>query len=729
MRFSHSNKQRLVCLFLDWKRIFMFFLIIFVFLESTSAEFDPSLATTVPMFAFRSMDVQNNTAVSAILIEPTVQPSTGSNTNSNNENATTGCNVCEGNQINPNNSLLDGTTCSDWLTNNTDTPINNTDLCLLTRLEGAAFCECPVPYQGNITCNICNGAEAMSADDNGDAVPPKNYDLPIPDYPKLTCAALLQLPAVDHSQTCDLLYQKYAKYCGCPNPPKQNPCDFCESGAVPADKPFPFPFALTGEASLDLSCRGIGNYLSVQTGTACAEARKEMLSAGGGIDLESYCECSGPEAPKPCGAFCPGGGGIPNITLDFVPSEQGQVEGGGLTCQELEIAVNYWAADNSSTCTMLKYFDGSCCVPGGGAVNATMPPLGAGTVWGVLSNASIFVGSVKLFRNGLKMFNIDEVLMDPDMQFTVFAPSDEAIAGNALVQFYQTNIVTWSGHLTTLLEHHIVVGSVFLSSNLTADLAVQSLAGDNIDFGNVLAGGGARDLVAVNGVVQEIMQILAPVWLQESIINVISGNVTGTMENTATGVPSDMPMDQNTEIPGGDATTVPGMGASTIGPSIPGDPLMNTSLGESTNMPSSSATNVATGNLSRRRRLQDMAGNEFNTLIALLSSAGLASGSILTNLTDSGATLVAPRDVAFENVSSGEGSSLIPYHVGDSNVYVDRLDNGGFVVVDTLHTSGTQLLVSKDDNGNVRYNNALVRGQMLAQNGYVPVNLFDLLAE
>jgi transforming growth factor-beta-induced protein len=115
---------------------------------------------------------------------------------------------------------------------------------------------------------------------------------------------------------------------------------------------------------------------------------------------------------------------------------------------------------------------------------------------------------------------------------TVFAPTDEAFA--ALTPGDRAdrvvNQLAWGAHLRNLLQNHLVVSLVPLSSITTTTttvvetlagemITVSSVGGNNFTVGNNGANVIMPDVVADNGIVHVIDRVLTPTWWDQSLVS------------------------------------------------------------------------------------------------------------------------------------------------------------------------------------------------------------------
>jgi uncharacterized surface protein with fasciclin (FAS1) repeats len=124
-----------------------------------------------------------------------------------------------------------------------------------------------------------------------------------------------------------------------------------------------------------------------------------------------------------------------------------------------------------------------------------------------------------------------DVLADPAATLTVFAPSNDAFAALPAGLLDELLTPAFSQHLTNVLLYH-VLGSVFLSTDLSDGLAVTMLNGENITVGidgemvSLTNGEGvattvsAVDIIASNGVVHLVDGVLLPSFVYKTVIDV-----------------------------------------------------------------------------------------------------------------------------------------------------------------------------------------------------------------
>jgi hypothetical protein len=216
-----------------------------------------------------------------------------------------------------------GVNCSEWEEEAMIDP-SDSEMCLLNRIAGVAFCGCAVPEAVTETCQLCpNGSMDVSL----------NRELP--DVPGVTCADILQVPKIDGDESCSLLQAKYAFWCDCP---KVTPaCTLCPRGSFPPkpDKALPF--------DTNLFCGDIATEFLVSTPQQCQELKSEIP-----IDLAAYCECPGTVAPDTC-MLCPLG----SYVNEYVVIDD------DLTCADIHQIGRF--ATNETVCDVIDQVTDDCC--------------------------------------------------------------------------------------------------------------------------------------------------------------------------------------------------------------------------------------------------------------------------------------------------------------------------------------------------------------------------------
>jgi uncharacterized surface protein with fasciclin (FAS1) repeats len=163
-----------------------------------------------------------------------------------------------------------------------------------------------------------------------------------------------------------------------------------------------------------------------------------------------------------------------------------------------------------------------------GSGGSTGTPSEDSTVWGVLRNHP----SLNWFRQTLESVNLDKVLAETRVIFNVFAPSDEAAQSDERLQHYSGSISQWSGHLTYVLENHIINGKNWTREDIFADgtsSEAYTLTGENITMdsteeminGQTITG---PDLMSVNGVVHIINGVFLPGWYSLNMAQVVEAS-------------------------------------------------------------------------------------------------------------------------------------------------------------------------------------------------------------
>ncbi|CAB9504379.1 beta-induced protein ig-h3 [Seminavis robusta] len=290
----------------------------------------------------------------------------------------------------------------------------------------------------------------------------------------------------------------------------------------------------------------------------------------------------------------------------------------------------------------------------------------ADTVWDVIGGAS----NLQLFRSGLESTNVDKLLQQDTMDFTVFGPPDEAVQNDEALKFYSENLNSWIGHATDIFEHHIMVGlaltergiwedtvsemfttvTASCASSLLVNRRTQEIGGQSI----VVA-----DMSAANGVVHEMSGLLNVEWRRKSILQFLEEPYVTCMRTQ--------------------------------------------------------------GFLSRFRRLQDSFSFD-NVIQALSSPSTQLDQSLSVGFAPNGSTFVAPSDVAFvdSGVPDDVDDVLLYHHVVDSNIYMEDLTSSFMGARKTAHPFA-DVLVTVDEWWTMRYNDVEVQEEYLAQNGVIHV--------
>ena len=272
------------------------------------------------------------------------------------------------------------------------------------------------------------------------------------------------------------------------------------------------------------------------------------------------------------------------------------------------------------------------------------------TVGAALNN----ITDISQFRSGLQSVNIDKLLSDDKVNFTIFAPLDVILLANEDYQFYTNNIATWNTHLTKYLEHHIIEGRQFTTAELFSDGAIDSsisLAGDQIGINadERLIGGNAileSFPIASNGIVHTVSDVLIDETSSMSLADLLLNGI-----DTA----------------------------------------------------------------SSQRVLQE--SSQFSVLVALLNETGLLANEALSERSQDGTTLIAPTDTALDGLGGLENvNDFLLYHLVEANLYQEDLRNSSQRLLSTLHPTA-QLWLTVDQNGVKRYNDVVVQREVLGKNG------------
>ena len=268
------------------------------------------------------------------------------------------------------------------------------------------------------------------------------------------------------------------------------------------------------------------------------------------------------------------------------------------------------------------------------------------------------IANISQFRSGLESVNIDKLLSSNTVNYTIFAPLDDILLADEDYQFFTTNADPWSGHLTKYLEHHIIEGHQYTTGELFGDAAAISrisLTGDPI---------------AINADGQSIggHTIFASYQIASNgILHTLSGVL---LDATSTMSLAELVVN----------------GINDTSPTI-------------------------------ERQLQT--SGDFSVLTGLLTEAGLiANEGSLTQRYQSGTTLVAPTDAALDGqLVEGESvNDFLLYHVLGSNIYQENLGNTSQRLLSTLHPTA-QVWLTVDEEGIMRYNDVVVKNEVLGSNG------------
>jgi hypothetical protein len=249
------------------------------------------------------------------------------------------CDICVGRDQVDAAQSIGPIPCENWY-NMSSYTFDETENCLLNRAAGAKFCSCGDAVTWN-TCYLCGDATSNQQAD---------FSKYIPDSPggSLTCGDMLEMPAVDNLDTCSLLQEKYAFWCGCPNANANVPCPFCPEGAPP-NLDVEYPFTNGG-----MSCSELHDFYQVQTASSCETLRGSDFQYFL-IDMPAHCECPGRSAPMLCqGSYCPEGQGIPTENLTNAIGQNL-----GVTCADTDFLMDF--ITKPEDCDFLYSTANLCC--------------------------------------------------------------------------------------------------------------------------------------------------------------------------------------------------------------------------------------------------------------------------------------------------------------------------------------------------------------------------------
>jgi hypothetical protein len=287
-----------------------------------------------------------------------------------------------------------------------------------------------------------------------------------------------------------------------------------------------------------------------------------------------------------------------------------------LTCGDL---FGLPAPDGAETCEVLnERFSGHC---GCSALAETVQDLLDGSL------------NLEVFKATLSLLNFDVLLMIPGTKFTVFAPPDQYLQNETFLQRYNDQYWAWTGHLSALLKHHIIVNTTLSSEDIWARKAgdyLVTLSGEvPVDEALELVGNRSilvPDLEAQNGVVHEINGLLYPPLMLINIVEVLQ------------------------------------------------------------------STTEATG---LQRSLQTL--DSFSELVSLLELNDFANDAALQGFVTIGTTLIAPRNFAFQDAVVESTVDTLLYHVLEFNNYLELREKGAQVVLPTWHPTADVLLTVDQD--------------------------------
>jgi len=257
------------------------------------------------------------------------------------------CMACNGPMIRT-AALPDGTSCESWALEVSNLE-RSSEQCLLERALAIKFCGCASPVGNETVCELCSDSEITGS-------------LKLPDGRGLTCNSIGGLLSADGPLTCNVLSNKYSKYCGCEGAAEQglgaSSCSFCKSG-VPQSKPFIIPNVTFSGATksmfgnpVDGSCLGFARFFFVQSSNACPDATKEWIDDVS-WDVRAWCECPNAVTQKPCGNLCALG---TNLQAALVVDTERE-----LTCEFYSSIFDYAAGESScEDASDLRTF---CCSP------------------------------------------------------------------------------------------------------------------------------------------------------------------------------------------------------------------------------------------------------------------------------------------------------------------------------------------------------------------------------
>jgi transforming growth factor-beta-induced protein len=131
--------------------------------------------------------------------------------------------------------------------------------------------------------------------------------------------------------------------------------------------------------------------------------------------------------------------------------------------------------------------------------------------------------AVSTLAAAIDLLELEALFSDPMASLTVFAPTNDAFT--AVAGFPKFLEDPWEAHLLGILQYHIIEGAV-TSDMLTEGLIVPTVEGSNITvtLAPVQVNGVdvvGPDILATNGVVHVIDQVLVPPFLLTDLVEVL----------------------------------------------------------------------------------------------------------------------------------------------------------------------------------------------------------------
>lgn len=126
-------------------------------------------------------------------------------------------------------------------------------------------------------------------------------------------------------------------------------------------------------------------------------------------------------------------------------------------------------------------------------------------------------GNLTVLETFLKLTRFLSVFASPSLQTTLFAPDDEAWRKFNLSKAETLLSPGWRNHIECMLLYHAVPG-VVLFDDIQPDTVLTTVQGANLTLPSTPSSG--TDIIASNGVIHEIQNVLLPPCITDSIADI-----------------------------------------------------------------------------------------------------------------------------------------------------------------------------------------------------------------
>ena len=299
-----------------------------------------------------------------------------------------GCTLCADGSVANFDATIGETSCGTIANAISQTPANS-ELCVMTQLQGYIYCNCPT-YPTDTYCSLCTNDNIATSDDEnavGDfyynPIPTQNRNMIIPNT-NLTCgeAEFIQKETTNNnitgnSSSCTTILPENsaAEYCGCTEMTKRT-CFLCDkpedntnvtTSMLYLNRLLP-PLFTTSCGSLD---RSIG-LIVPENNNECHGGTNTTIDAlldTIPVPVQEYCGCISSSSsfnisqPLDTCHICNGTQSVrnPNATITIPKNDDGDNDGVQVTCADLELVTTYITNATTYCTTLSQQYERICC--------------------------------------------------------------------------------------------------------------------------------------------------------------------------------------------------------------------------------------------------------------------------------------------------------------------------------------------------------------------------------